>query len=110
MRTLFISSALALLATAAMADWSNPELDARNLSKNQWNAIAQGDFAKCRVDATITTRQVIPPFRLCNEGDSAYIVQACMEANRKNRADAEKMHNDLIYGCMARLGWTYTTD
>jgi hypothetical protein len=95
---------------AAHADWSNPELDARNLSKAQWNAIAKGDFAQCQSEAVITTRRTVPTQVLCNTAWDPNIFMQCQQMNAQRAKDGDQLQDDLIYGCMARKGWSFTAD
>lgn len=93
---------------AARAEWANEELEARNLPKAQWNAIASGDFAQCQADAAVAQRQTVPEQRRCPETMAPYLYQQCISANKSWRVDGEQMKQDILMGCMARKGWAWS--
>lgn len=94
----------------AHADWSNPELDARNVSKAQWNAIARGDFAQCQADASVASRQTVPGQATCHEGMAPYLYQQCLRVNETRGMASEQSRQDILLGCMARRGWEWAPD
>lgn len=106
-----MATALALLAfEAAHAEWANEELDARNLPKAQWNAIARGDFSQCQSDAAAASRQALPGPLGCPETMAPYLYQQCISALKSRRNDGEQMRQDILMGCMARKGWVWSQD
>ena len=93
---------------AAHAEWSNEELEARNLPKAQWNAIARGDFAQCQADAAAVKKQAVPEQHGCPETLAPYLYQQCISASNSLRADGEQLKQDILMGCMARKGWAWS--
>ncbi len=110
MRAFSVAMAFGLMSTAAMSDWANPELETRNLSKAQWNAIARGDFAECDADAKIKARQASAAPPRCSEFMDPAVFQQCKRLNSSRTAGQEQMFEDLLYGCMARRGWSFAPD
>lgn len=106
-----MAAALALLVfEVAHAEWANEELEARNLPKAQWNAIAKGDFSQCQSDAAAASRQAFPGSLGCPETMAPYLYQQCISALKSRRNDGEQMRQDILMGCMARKGWVWSED
>ncbi|MBD9663214.1 MULTISPECIES: hypothetical protein [unclassified Variovorax] len=102
-----MAAALALLVfEVAHAEWANEELEARNLPKAQWNAIAKGDFSQCQSDAAAASRQAFPGSLGCQETMAPYLYQQCISALKSRRNDGEQMKQPSQLDQPCRLGWT----
>lgn len=96
-----------IICTSAFAEFSNPELDARNLPNAQFNAISAGDFAQCRSEATITTQRTVAAPVICDTSMDASAYQQCNRMNGQRAAQSAQLQDDLLTGCMARKGWVW---
>lgn len=110
--------AAASLVGSALAQqqpqWVNQDLIAKQMQRNQYEAILRGTYAQCRLSAQDSTNQHLPMSINCSNLDQIYGVgsgeslRMCGEAHDRRPLDREQLFRDLLFGCMAKEGWLLT--
>lgn len=103
-----------LLTTSATAQetryhWLNQELKSKGTAQEIYVAIGKGDLAECTADARQATQRS-SSMQDCSQLSSngnPFLFQDCNERNNASGRNAEYLHRNLVFGCMAKRGWLW---
>ncbi len=88
-------------AFAKDVDWKNRDLEAKNISTSQLEAIKKGDLTDCAAEAKPKARALYPRVN-CNPNEFSV---SCNNMAEQNERLGFQAFTEIITSCMAKRGW-----